>query len=70
MAELEMQVLENPYMTVTAIRAKVEPFRAVFETLDSMLLKVHGQSRSSALIVEIVKSEYDLNVHVQDKLKR
>ncbi|CAL8073229.1 unnamed protein product [Orchesella dallaii] len=35
-----------------------------------MILKVQGQSRSSALIVEVVKAEYDSNVHLQDTLKK
>lgn len=68
--ELELEILEDPYITVTAIRSKVEPYRAVFEALDAMLLKIHGHSRSSCLVVEIVKGEYDLNVHLQTSLKR
>lgn len=67
---LEHDLMTNPYMTVTEIRAKVEPFRTVFQALDSMILKVQAQSRSSVLIVEFVKAEYDLNVHLQGILKR
>lgn len=57
-------------MTVTEIRAKVEPFRTIFQALDSMIFKIQAQSKSSVLIVEFVKMEYDHHVHLQNILKK
>lgn len=69
-ARLEEDLLENSYMTVTEMRAKVEPFRAIFQALDSMIFKIQAQSKSSVLIVEFVKMEYDHHVHLQNTLKK
>lgn len=66
--KLELLILEDPYTTMTHVRAYLEPFRPLFLVLLSLIMEVEAQTKSSGVIVEIVKKHYDMNIQLQEEL--
>ena len=40
LVDLELEILKNAYMTLTQVRAEIEPFRTVFRVVTEMIANV------------------------------
>ncbi|CAG7730090.1 unnamed protein product [Allacma fusca] len=69
-ADLELKVIEDMNLTLNHLRAEVETYRELFASLSLLVKKVLSQEQSSTVIVELVKSEFDEKLHLQDSLQK